>query len=242
MPETDPTFLDPYRVEGPVAIKALLRDLIAKRAFVAIYSSRDFDDFVISQILAFDDQQVDLDFVTDDARQKMILAGGKVLVIGLLETVKVQFDLEPATMVQTPAGWILRGPLPKRVYRIQRRDAFRVRPRLSDTVSVSVRGPSGTESLFRVIDFSVGGLAYAINAGEPLPREGTTHTFSRVECPDRAPIPCELLVRHVSAGLRSENGAHRIGCEFNRLESEAARALQIAVIDMERRYRHTAKR
>ena len=40
-------------------------------------------------------------------------------------------------------------------------------------------------------------------------------------------------------GFNSENGAHRIGCEFHRLGSDAARALQIAVIDLERKYRHS---
>ncbi|MFT4099673.1 MAG: flagellar brake protein [Burkholderiaceae bacterium] len=238
IPETDERFLAPYRIDGAVPIKALLRELIAKRAFIAIYSGDDLEDFVISQIVAYDDQVVELDFVTDEARQQSVGAAGQVIVIGLLETVKVQFALDGTQLVHGASGPLIRASLPACVYRIQRRDAFRVRPRTADSFSVVVRQPQGGERAYRIIDFSATGLAFAIPPGEALPREGSVHPFSRVESPGMAPIPCELIIRHVSAGLRSENGAHRIGCEFHRMDSEASRALQMVVIDLERRYRH----
>ena len=234
-PETDLEFLRPFRVDGALAVRALLRELITRRALIAIYSDSERDDFVISQILTVDDHQIDLDFVTDESRRG--IGQGRVIVIGLLETVKVQFVLDPVQHVSHPGGVLLRAPLPDHVFRIQRRESFRVRPRVHDQLTVALRRPDG-ERIERIIDLSVGGLSYAIAAGAALPTAGDVHRFSRIEAPDRPPIPCELVVRHVSAGLRSENGAHRIGCEYHRLDSEAARALQIAVVDLERRYRH----
>lgn len=235
-PETDQRFLAEFRVDGALAVRGLLRELVMRRGLIAIYAEHGRDDFVISQILALDEQQIDLDFVTDPARHS--ISEGRVVVIGLLETVKMQFTLNQVQRVPHPGGILLRAPLPDHLYRIQRRDTFRVRPRVQDQLTLSVRAPDG-ESRHRIIDLSVGGLAYAIELGTALPSAGDILRFSRVEAPDLAPIPCELQVRHVSAGLRSEDGAHRIGCEYHRPDSVAARALQMLVVEMERRYRHT---
>src|SRR5450432_3705861 len=89
LPETDVEALAPFRVEGPVAIKSLLRDLISKKALIALYSLRNFDDFIVTQVVRFDDHGLELDFVTDEARRAAILGGGGAIVIGFLETIKI---------------------------------------------------------------------------------------------------------------------------------------------------------
>jgi flagellar brake protein len=240
LPETDVEALAPFRVEGPVAIKSLLRDLISKKALIALYSLRNFDDFIVTQVVRFDDHGLELDFVTDEARRAAILGGGGAIVIGFLETIKIQFTVQSIQLFRSHDGPVLRCPLPANVYRIQRRDSYRVRPLQGEPVVCFVRDGAGGESGFRVIDFSAGGLALAVPSGSALPAAGQTLRHCRIEVGKRIAIPCELIVRHVSEGLWSEDGAHRIGCEYDRPTSEAARSLQLVVMDIEKRSRHSA--
>ena len=53
LPETDAAELEPFRVSGPVAIKALLRDLIVRRALIALYARNRFEEFVVTQLVRF---------------------------------------------------------------------------------------------------------------------------------------------------------------------------------------------
>lgn len=237
LPETDPIELSPYRVAGPVAIKSVMKDLIVRRALIALYARRNFDEFVVTQLVRFDDRHLDLDFVTDEARRTAILSGAGAVVIGFLDTIKVQFEVGDLRVVDSADGPVLRAAMPQEVFRIQRRDAFRVRPLASEPVVCQVRDGQGGETGYRVIDFSATGLSLSVTPGESLPEEGTVLRHCRIEVGQRIAIPCDVLVRHVSAGLLSESGAHRVGCEFQHLSSEAERSLQLAVMDIEKRSR-----
>ena len=175
----------------------------------------------------------------DESRRAAILGGREVWVIGFLETIKVQFRAGSLSVVDTPKGPVLRCSLPHTVYRIQRRDAYRVRPLVAEPIICFVRDGRGGESGYRVIDFSVTGVAYAMPPGAALPPADTVLRHCRLEVGQRIAIPCDLVVRHVSEGLLSEGGAHRIGCEFEHLASEPARSLQLTVMDIEKRGRAT---
>lgn len=237
LPETDAAELEPFRVSGPVAIKALLRDLIVRRALIALYARNRFEEFVVTQLVRFDDRNIELDFVTDQNRQNAMLSGAGGIVIGFLDTIKVQFEVDELRIVDSAHGPVLRCSMPDEVFRIQRRDAFRVRPLASEPVTCQVRDHVGGETGYRVIDFSVTGFSLSVAPGETLPEEGASLRHCRIEIGRRIAIPCDVVVRHVSTGLLSENGAHRVGCEFQHLSSEAERSLQLAVMDIEKRSR-----
>lgn len=235
LPETDLEAIAEFRLDGPVAIRALLRELIAKRALIALYASQDHHEFVVTQILDVGERHLDLDFITDDARRQAVLSGGGAIVIGFLDQIKIQFRVDAPAAVRVAGAPALRCPLPGVVYRIQRRDAYRVRPLRSEPALCYVRDGSGGEVALRVIDFSAGGLALALPPGSRLPAAGETWAHCRIEVGDRPPIPCNLVVRHVSETLLAEGGAHRAGCEYQHMAPETARALQMLVMNIEKR-------
>ncbi len=237
-PETDPEQLHPFRVEGKIAIQALLRDLITRRALIALYAAGNLQEFVVSQVLAYDDRHLDLDFVTDSARRASILHAPRVIVIGSLDTIKVQFDVTDLAAVDTPKGPVLRCPLPVRLFRLQRRDAFRVRPLVSDPIYCHVRTGLDREQAFRVLDFSALGVAFALPKGLALPKPRDLLRHSRLEFSgSKRVIPCDLLVRNVADGATGQDASRRIGCEFHHLPPEAAREVQIAVMEVEKKAR-----
>lgn len=237
-PETDPEQLHPFRVEGKVAVQALLRDLMSRRALVALYAAGNHEESAVSQVLRYDDRHIDLDFITDGPLCQRMLAAPRVTVIGTLDTIKVQFDVTGLAETRTPQGSVLRSALPGVAYRLQRRDAFRVRPLVTDPLTCHVRTGLDREHAFRVFDFSALGIAFGLPPGIALPKPRDLLQHCRLEFgSSRRVIPCDLLVRNVSAGGSDPGAARRIGCEFHRLAPDAAREIQLAVMEVEKKGR-----
>ena len=237
LPETDVGELSQYRVSGTSPIHGLLKELIAQRALIALYAHGNFDDFVVTQVTRIDERSIDFAFVTDDARRSAILASDGVIVIGFLESIKVQFSTSTLSIVDSPSGSVLRCSIPFEMFRIQRRDAYRVRPLASEPVTCHIRDGNGGEVVYQVLDFSVTGLTLLCAPDVESPHEGQSFAHSRLEIGLRIAIPCEVVVRHVGKRLDGDRGGHRLGCEFRYLSSEAARSLQLAVMDVEKRSR-----
>lgn len=139
--------------------------------------------------------------------------------------VKLQFELTRLTLLSEGGLGRLRAPLPATVARIQRRDAFRVKPPAHSQACLWLRGPQG-ESPMRIVDVSATGLSFEQPDGEPEPLPGDRHRGCRLELPGNAPIRCDLIVRSVR---RRAKMAPRIGCEFDGLDPGAARAVQVFV-------------
>ena len=236
MPETDLSAIQSFKIDGAIGVQAVLRDLISKRAWIAIYAPDDLEEFVVSQLVAFDEQHLDLDFVNNEERRQAILQAGRAIVIGTLDTIKIQFEVSGIGRALRTDGPVLRCPVPKSLYRIQRRDAFRVRPLSTEPVTCHIRDGKGGERAWKVIDFSALGVAFELPAGSTPPAERTVLQHCRLEfAPSRAAVPVNLLVKRVSP--MGDEGAFRVGCEFKHLASESSRALQIAVMEVEKRSR-----
>jgi flagellar brake protein len=238
LPETDPAQIQSFRVDEALGIRGVLRELMTRRAMVTIYAPDNFETFVPSRVLAIDERALDLDFVAEDARQREILSHPSVLVIGTLDRIKVQFEVSgfaQTTLDENPA---LHCPVPKTVYRIQRRDAFRVRPLATEPVTCHVRDGRGGESAWKVLDFSALGVAFSVPPDQTPPAEREVLQHCRLEfAPSRAAIPVNLVVRRVSVTPDDGSQGYRVGCEFRYLAPEAARTLQMAVMEIERRAR-----
>lgn len=234
LPETAPEILSQFAVRGPLAIRAVLDDLVRERPLVSLYSSRNFDQFVVSQILGWDESGVRFDFVTDQGRRSALLGADRVVILAFLDRIKIQFDaleLSPGAEGDKP---ILRCAVPQVLYRIQRRETFRVRPAGRINADCVVRMGAGDERVYRVADISAGGLGLTLPPGEPLPASGDSWQHCRLEIPGYPAIPCSLAVRVVADGLRGDSNGTRIGCEFIRPTPQAQRAVQLYVMDLER--------
>jgi c-di-GMP-binding flagellar brake protein YcgR len=238
LPETDPAQIQSFRVDETLGIRGVLRELMTRRAMVTIYAPDNFDAFIPSRVLAFDERALDLDFVADEERRREILSHPSAVVIGTLDRIKVQFEVSgfaPTTLQDNPA---LHCPVPKAVYRIQRRDAFRVRPLATEPVTCHVRDGRGGESAWKVLDFSALGVAFSVPPDQTPPAEKSVLQHCRLEfAPSRAAIPINLVVRRVSTTPEDGSQGYRVGCEFRYLAPEAARTLQMAVMEIERRGR-----
>ncbi len=233
LPETDAETLARFEIRGALSVAQVIEDLVRERALITLYAPRDFGEFVVSRILHRDSRGIGFDFTTDDARRRALLGGDTLLVVAMLDRVKVQFGANDLRLKQSGDRATLHCAMPERIHRIQRRDAFRVRPSPLSGADCVVRTPEGMRA-YPLLDVSVGGIALSMPDGVPVPPIGHTWRHCHLDIAGYPAIPCELEVRFVGTGLLEGSAGVRIGCVFVRPAPETERAVQVFVMDVER--------
>ena len=234
LPETDPAVLEHFAVDGPLAVRGILDDLVRERALIALYSPLDHEEFVVSQILGWTDAGIRFEFTTDESRRRALLAAGSVVVVAFLDRIKIQFATGRIRVSDEGGLSVLECELPRRVHRIQRRDAQRVRTPSTQPVECVIRAVDGVEHAYRVLDVSAGGVALMVPPERGVPALGELWQQCRLEIPGYPPIACDLAVRFVSEGLRGDAAACRVGCEFHRPLPQTRHAVQLYLTQVQR--------
>lgn len=166
--------------------------------------------------------------------------------VALHEGVKLQFEIQgrvsPPSPSKTDPHWRLIAPLPLVIHRLQRRDAFRVKPPPAAPAELWLQTPgerSGERSV-TVTDISATGIAFQwpLLAGF-APRPGERLDHCRLELSGTIPIDCTLVVSAVQTdGRVGDKGTApaddaqscvRVGSRFESLSPSAARAIQVYV-------------
>jgi flagellar brake protein len=205
---------------------------------VVLFPVDSTDLFVVSKVNAVNAHQIRFDFKTDQARRDTMVQTASWVAVAFLDTVKVQFTIDAPIVSQAPSdSWEASAALPARLFRIQRREAFRVRPLDHDAVHCVLRLGANEEVRMRVLDFSAGGLSLRWPRAMALPAQGTTFAHSRIEFGQAIAIPAELVSRQASEAIEALEGAYRLGFSYQNISAEAQRALQMAVMDIERKAR-----
>lgn len=233
--------IEPFRIDGAAAVQTVLSELITAQAPVGLYLPDAERPLVEASVTSVDLQQIT--FALSDpsvARADLLVGAQRLLASSAPGSVRYQFPLRqirPALSGTSgrsaPAGR-LTAPLPDHVYRIQRRQAFRVTPPASDEATAHFRRPgSETELTLGIADLSATGLAIDMPASMPAPLVGEIWTGARLETRDQPPIPCTLAVMRVARG--ESPGTARVSCEFVSMPPEIARRIQVYVLSIERR-------
>ena len=233
LPETDPRTLERFGVEGPLAVRSILDDLVRENALITLYCPERHEDFVVSRLLRRDDGGLRFDFPTDESRRRALLRTGSVIVVAFLDRVKIQFESGALEALVEDGHAVLAGATPTRVVRLQRRDAFRVNPPRPHPVECIVRDVGDEEMVYRVLDLSPEGIALMVPPSLETPAAGDRWQHCRLEIPGYAPIPCDLVVRVVSETLLGDGASRRIGCSLDHPTPEAQRALQMYVMEVQ---------
>lgn len=237
LPEADLTGLEQFRIDGKVGVRAVLREMVDKKALLTAFARSGPTSCFVTRIVSFEGDHLVFDATTDDDRLKAVIDRDGATLVGFLDHIKVQFDVSGLRSVPEDEGRALQCPLPASLYRIQRRDAFRVRPPLEEPALCVLPTPDRTEVRYVIVDISVGGLALRVSDEVPRPKIGERWQRCRLELGKRAPIPCALVVRNIQVGHEGDEGAYRLGCSFESMPPEVGRAVQLFVLDVERRRR-----
>lgn len=244
-----PGSLNPeHRLEGEFAVRAVLRELMARRTLVTLYPDGRTNDALVTRIVHVAADGIELDASGQPRSAAALHSAAFAVGVAFPGSVKTQFRLEPLSLVDEPVRSIhadaaapgiittLQAPIPTELYRLQRREAFRVHPPLEDEAHCVQRVGLGRELRHPLVDLSAGGLSIRLAADETPPARGRIWRHSRIETLRAPTIPCELVVHGVYEDP-AFNGAHRVAFAFHAMPSEVLRRVQMYVLDVEKRGR-----
>jgi c-di-GMP-binding flagellar brake protein YcgR len=212
-----------FRVSSPRDVGMLLKQLLDGSVLLHLNSS---DGHVFtSAIWTMDSTRATIGFNADpnDPAMQSVLQSDEVVVVGYLDSVKVQFGVKGLVLVHGNRASVLSCPFPRVMYRFQRRNAFRVRPLMRAAPMARLRHPDmpDTEFALRVIDISIGGCALFLPVDVPAMNAGVLLPNVCIELDSDTRLDVNLRLQHVTS-LNGEARGVRLGLEFVRAAHAAA--------------------
>ncbi|WP_186830654.1 flagellar brake protein [Mitsuaria sp. TWR114] len=162
-----------------------------------------------------------------------VLASDELVATAYLDRIKLQFDLSGLVAIRGDGAEVLRAPVPLRLYRFQRRQAYRVAS--AGQLYPALKLADADLPRIRVVNVSAGGVAlHWPTHVVPVPQAGQEITGT-LELEREVSFATLLRVQHLTQG---EQGApHQAGCAFVSLAPTAARALQVFIDQAQKRER-----
>jgi c-di-GMP-binding flagellar brake protein YcgR len=163
----------------------------------------------------------------DDLALPALLDAQEIVVVGYLDNVKVQFDMQDLVLVRGSRASVLSGAYPRELFRFQRRSAYRVRPAQRSTPSARLRHTDIAEMqlTLRVLDVSLGGCALLLPLNVPPMALGGVMNQVQIDLDADTRFLVNLRLQHVTS-LSADASGVRLGCEFVRADAGALRSLQ----------------
>jgi c-di-GMP-binding flagellar brake protein YcgR len=222
-----PGGLDEFRIGTPREIAAMLRQLYDGNVMLNLNAA---DGSVVrGTVWTMDSERGSLGFNIDagDPALHALLECQEVVVVGYLDSVKLQFDIHNLVLVRGPNASVLSGSFPREMFRFQRRSAYRVRPqhRSSPTARLRHTDIAEMQLSLRVLDVSLGGCALFLPQDVPPLQLGGVLNQVQIELDADTRFLVNLRLQHVTS-LNAESQGVRLGCEFVRADAAALRSLQ----------------
>lgn len=204
-----------YAREEIVAILRELRD--AHVLATAHFSPRDFIITTVLEVQPGIDALL-LDYGADRAANNQLLRAPRLQVQTQHNHIQIRFACGPAQVDRYQNRPAFRLPLPPSLVRLQRREFFRLRIPLAESVQCHLPPQEHlppVRGAIRVMDISCGGVALLDLSGKANLETSRTYRNCRIELPGGACVVTDMEVRHVRE-TRSPAGEcfRHCGCRF----------------------------
>ena len=233
-----PDRLDDFRLSSSAEVHALLKRLLD--ANVALHLSTPQGAVYTTALWALDAARGMLTLSADRGSPQLqrVLEAEEVTVVGYLDSIKVQFELNGMVLVHAAHSSVINGQMPREVFRFQRRNSFRVKPLGRSTPTATLAHPMipDMQLALRVLDMSIGGCALFLPDDVPAVTPGVRVNAVRLDLDASTHIRSALVIHHVTS-INPESHGVRLGCELVSMSGEATRALQLFIDQIEKRRR-----
>jgi flagellar brake protein len=233
--------LAPYQVDDPRECLALLEQL-REQGVPVVISSPD-GSTLSTALFGIDRPSQRLNFhARSDTRQlEAVVQSSEAMALAYLEKVKLQFDLHDLMLVRGSSTRALQCRIPGEIFRLQRRQAFRVPTLQRHTPAARLRHAAmrDMQLSLRVLDISLGGCSLWLPADVPPLQPGTLLSDVHIELDPQTQFAVELRLRHVSCSGNSDgpNPGVRLGCSWRPVNPAALRTLQRWINQAQKRTR-----
>lgn len=241
-PETDTSVLADCLVRDPREVTWTLRQLEEAGGRVALFDAHDPSRRVPARLTLASAELLEFAGSGEPLNGQDLIVGSRILVVGHLREIKIQFVITGATRTGTRNDPAIRCPCPESLYRVQRRSSHRVRILPAGTMQVRMKvatPPPGdaaaratVEKIYPVVDLSTDGLGFRWPNDLAVPEIGTRYGEVWLESSEWAPIACWLEVVRVTGA--ESLGNRVIGCHLG-VARESATTLARTLISLQRR-------
>jgi c-di-GMP-binding flagellar brake protein YcgR len=230
-----------FMTQHPVAIAQVLNELAINKTTLNLSFNHGQEQGLTTVIgVSKDKKSVYLDKSLDAGFNKRLLASDMV-VFSKTDGIKVRWSAKKLTEVKLTDGEALKMPLPKSLYRFQRREFFRSLTPVTHPVvcHIPYRNPTNNqdEKLEMVlVDASLGGIGTMVtdHLSSILELE-KVFPHCAISLPTFGDIDTSLCVKHITETvMRNGSKKFRVGFQFVGLSREDERIVQKYVLQLER--------
>ncbi|MFL6665149.1 MAG: flagellar brake protein [Rhizobacter sp.] len=230
--------LDDYRLTAPAEITAMLKRLADGNVHVGMNAPNGTS--ITATVWAVDPAHGVLSFSlrADEPQLDAVVECDEAVVVGYLDSVKLQFDVDKLVLVHSGNTVALKTGFPREMFRFQRRNGYRVRPPMRTTPVVRMRHPMIAEMALnlRILDISIGGCALFLPNDVPPLEPGILMSGVLIELDADTRVHTSLRLQHVTS-LNPESGGVRLGCELVSPGPDGVRSLQRYIDQTQKRRR-----
>ncbi|MGA7594612.1 MAG: flagellar regulator YcgR PilZN domain-containing protein [Gallionella sp.] len=231
--ETD----DKQRISSPNEIRFVMQYIAEKGNRVALYYGNE-NDFILTTIIAADEAGLWLEQSPHPSDNLRVANSDRLIFVSSHLQIKVQFIASRARSVQyrNQAAFFL--PLPDSLYRLQRREYFRLMtPVIKPLRCIIDKKSTGDKPLeFIIMDISCGGVGLTCMESDTDLAPGVSYPECQIELPELGAIRGTIIVKNlVTLTTRSGIVQKRAGCEFRNLDGASSILLQRYVTNMQRK-------
>lgn len=220
-------------------IVSVLKHIAENASPVALYYV-DGNYFILTTLLGVNETGLWLEQSTNERDNKRILESDDLIFVSTHLSVKVQFSAKQPRSVEYNGYSAFKLPLPKCIYRLQRRDSFRAdipsaKP-LFCSIPVMVGEPP-EKKVYEVslMDISSGGMKLSYAESELELVQGQTYENCQIKLPELGTVTVTMIVRSLfSLPTKSGHTVKRAGCQFVNLGGASNILLQRYVNSMQR--------
>jgi c-di-GMP-binding flagellar brake protein YcgR len=253
LPECDPILLAQYAVDHRLECLQWLSRLRVGGVELALHRFGGDGPSHLGHLTDINEAvgtlEVSLDEAGETGAAPNAFRQGRITAVAVLDAVKIQFNATGLGLHQARGAdgpkTVLQLSWPDSLYRLQRRNAFRIAPpRFAPAVLwLDTPDEPAQERRVDVADISATGMAFRwpLLAGN-APAPGSRLKHCRLELAGTIPIRCELLVtdiRIADPAADSLDARTRVGCQFSAIDPASARAVQMYVDAAQRRLKAT---
>ena len=228
---------DRLRITSPSEIRFVMHYISEKGNRVALYYGNE-NDFILTTLLAVDDTGLWLEQSTNDSDNRRVAESNKLTFVSSHLQIKVQFTINQAiSMVYQdyPAFYL---PLPDSLYRLQRREYYRLTTPVNNPLRFVIAGDPRTKKQnreFIVMDVSCGGVGLICLETDIDLTPGQSYSGCQIDLPELGTIKATIEIKNlVLLTLKSGMTQKRAGCEFKNLDGASIILLQRYVTNMQR--------
>lgn len=226
------------RITSAKEIEFLMRYIAEHGTRVALYYN-DANDFILTTLLGADETGLWLEQGPNDSDNKRIAASNKLVFVSSHFQVKVQFTASHArdVLYQGYSAFFL--PLPGSLYRLQRREYYRLMTPVANPLRCIISADKITTVKqphdFVIMDISCGGVGLTCKEADSELAPGASYPGCQIDLPGVGTIRGTIEVKNIVV-LTSETGRtlRRAGCEFKNLDGASSILLQRYITSIQR--------